>query len=82
MSYYKIIATSDCNYCEDAQELLSSHNKDWSCEYVDEMPWFKTILKAAGMTTVPQIFDENGDHIGGFTDLQNHLQPVGQADEG
>jgi glutaredoxin len=32
-----------------------------------------TLIKEAGMTTVPQIFNPQGDHIGGYTELKELL---------
>jgi len=32
-----------------------------------------TLIKQAGMTTVPQVWDNNGDYIGGYTQLKEKL---------
>jgi glutaredoxin len=35
--------------------------------------WVLTLLKKTNLTTVPQIFDEQGNLIGGYTELKEHL---------
>jgi len=35
--------------------------------------WLLTLLKQAGMTTVPQIWDNEGRHVGGYTQLKERL---------
>jgi glutaredoxin len=35
--------------------------------------WLLTLVKKAGMKSVPQIWDNNGDYIGGYTELKEKL---------
>jgi glutaredoxin len=35
--------------------------------------WLLTLIKDAGMTTLPQIFNPTGEHIGGYTELKELL---------
>jgi len=39
--------------------------------------WLLTLIKDAGMTTVPQIFNPKGEHIGGYTELKELLNDSG-----
>jgi glutaredoxin len=36
-----------------------------------------TLIKDAGMTTVPQIFNPKGEHVGGYTELKELLNDSG-----
>jgi glutaredoxin len=35
--------------------------------------WLLTLIKQAGMTTVPQIWDNEGRHVGGYNELKERL---------
>jgi glutaredoxin len=35
--------------------------------------WLLTLVKKAGMKKVPQIWDNNGDYVGGYTELKEKL---------
>lgn len=76
---YTIYGMEKCPACEGAKELFEKKGLDY--EYRDvvkdaniKMEWqgrMASVNKAA--KTVPQIFDEQGNHIGGFTDLMLYL---------
>ena len=36
--------------------------------------WLLTLLKQANITTVPQIWDNKGNYIGGYADLKENLE--------
>ena len=72
---YTIITRDQCNFCDSAKALLKGANLQYT-EYNVQSPsskWVLTLLKQAGHTTVPQIFNSNGSHIGGYTDLAQFL---------
>ena len=69
---FKIIATTDCPWCQKAKRLLEMLD----CKYEIEVlytPEEKAAFKASGFTTVPQIY-RNGEHIGGYSDLVNLIK--------
>jgi len=35
--------------------------------------WLLYLLKRSSITTVPQVFNTEGTHIGGYTDLKEYL---------
>jgi hypothetical protein len=35
--------------------------------------WLLTLIKKAGMTTVPQVFKPDGTYVGGYTELKKEL---------
>jgi glutaredoxin len=73
MSTYHIISGAKCPWCEKAMDLLESCEIDYTISYIDRKPWLKTIMKQAGLTTVPQVFDGEGTLIGGYEALSKKL---------
>jgi len=62
----------NCKWCDKAKELLADND----IGYV-EYPAAGITLKLfamANLKTVPQIWDENYDYIGGFTQLKRKLE--------
>ena len=73
---YTIISRNQCNFCDQAKALLKGANKDY-LEYNiqnEENKWLLYLLKRSSITTVPQVFNEKGTHIGGYTDLKEWLE--------
>jgi glutaredoxin len=72
---YVIITRDQCNFCDDAKTLM----KGKGIQYVeyniqsDSSKWLLSLLKRSSITTVPQVFNDNGTHIGGYTDLKEYL---------
>lgn len=72
---YVIFGKSGCVYCEKARELLESHGISYIYNSVDDpkdlFGMQELVFKKTGIIakTVPQIF-KDGEHIGGFTDLE------------
>lgn len=72
---YTIITRDQCTFCDSAKALLKGANLHYT-EYNVQSPssrWVLTLMKQAEHRTVPQIFDGDGVHIGGFTELQAAL---------
>ena len=72
---YVIITRDQCNFCDDAKVLM----KGKGIQYVeyniqsDSSKWLLSLLKRSSITTVPQVFNTEGTHIGGYTDLKEYL---------
>lgn len=72
---YVIITRDQCNFCDDAKTLM----KGKGIQYVeyniqsDSSKWLLSLLKRSSITTVPQVFNDKGTHIGGYTDLKEYL---------
>ncbi len=72
---WTIISRDQCNFCDDAKALLKGANKSY-VEYNIQSPssaWVLYLLKRSSITTVPQIFNDKGTHIGGYTELKEYL---------
>lgn len=73
---YVIVTRNQCNFCDSAKAALKGAGRGY-VEYNVQSPsskWVLTLLKLTTLTTVPQIFDDAGKHIGGYTELVEHLK--------
>jgi glutaredoxin len=71
-----VISRDQCSFCDTAKELLKGYNKSYT-EYNVQSPsskWLLYLLKRSSITTVPQIFNSNGTHIGGYAELKEYLE--------
>ena len=75
---YVIITRNQCNFCDAAKALLERADLPYSQYNIQEFEnkWVLQLVKQAGHTTVPQIFDPVGRHIGGYTELREILMSV------
>lgn len=72
---YTVITRDQCNFCDQAKALLKGANLPY-VEYniqTASSKWLLYLLKRSSITTVPQIFDDKGTHIGGYTELKEKL---------
>ena len=72
---YVVITRDQCNFCDQAKALLKGANLSY-VEYNIQSAsskWLLYLLKRSSITTVPQIFDDKGTHIGGYTELKEKL---------
>ena len=70
-----VLGRTQCNFCDDAKALLRGRGLAYT-SYTLNSPsskWLLTLIKDAGMTTLPQIFNPTGEHIGGYTELKELL---------
>lgn len=70
---YRIYSKSGCIFCDAAMELLKEKNLTYQEIKVKEDEEAIKLFKERHFTTVPQIFDESGNHIGGYQDLKSFL---------
>jgi len=70
-----VLGRTQCNFCDSAKALLKGHGHMFTSYSLDSPSsrWLLTLIKQAGITTVPQIFNPKGDHIGGYTELKELL---------
>jgi glutaredoxin len=73
---YVIISRDQCSFCDTAKELMKGYGISY-VEYNIQSPsskWLLYLLKRSSITTVPQIFNEKGTHIGGYAELKEYLE--------
>jgi len=66
---YKIYSTKLCGYCVMAKQALKNRDIEYEDIDVHETPEAAVYLRSNNLKTVPQIYDSEGNHIGGYTDL-------------
>ena len=72
---YVIVTRNQCNFCDLAKEILKGSGMMF-VEYnvqSGSSRWILDLIKKAGYTTVPQVWDSEGNHIGGYTELKEAL---------
>jgi glutaredoxin len=76
---YVVITRDQCNFCDQAKALLKGVNLPFTEYNVQSgsSKWVLTLIKKAGMTTVPQVFKPDGTHVGGYTELKELLLDKG-----
>ena len=75
-----LYTTSWCPCCRRAKALLTEKGVQWTEHDIESDPAHrKTMIKASGRSTVPQIFI-NGTHVGGSDDLAR-LDADGELDK-
>lgn len=67
----RIITQEDCYYCVKAKELMKSKGVGY-VEY-PALGLNLALMKMANLKTVPQIFSEDNQYIGGYTELKEYL---------
>ena len=71
---YKIYSKSGCIFCDAAMELLKEHNIEYKEIKVPGNEEAMELFKQRKFKTVPQIFDKEGKHVGGYYDLKNRFE--------
>ena len=69
---WTILTGKACKFCSDAKMELEEHDieyKEFNL-HKPENQFLLNIMNAAKVTSVPQIFDEKGSHIGGLDSLR------------
>jgi len=72
---YVILGTDNCKFCTKAKHLLREKRVGFTAYSLSSpsSKWLLTLMKDAGMTTVPQIWDNEGHHVGGYTQLKERF---------
>jgi len=72
---YVVLGTSKCGFCNKAKNLLEEKGIAFMPYSVDTVSsrWLLTLMRQAGMKTVPQIWDNEGHHVGGYNELKEQL---------
>jgi glutaredoxin 3 len=73
---YKVYGKDWCVYCDRAKTLLKSKSIDFVYYDIEKNDDARTwaLESSGGQKSVPIIFDEDGNHIGGFEELRKLLK--------
>ena len=79
---YTIITRDQCTFCDAAKALLKGAALPYTQYNVQSSSskWVLTLIKQAGLTTVPQVFSSSGEYIGGYTELKAYLLNKGKCE--
>lgn len=69
---YTVISKDGCPWCDKAITLLDDLGLPYSIVKTDSHPIIRPLMLAGGLKTVPQVFAD-GEHIGGYEALMEHL---------
>ena len=67
---YKVYSRDGCIFCDAAMDLLEKNNIKFEEIKIDNDAQSLAFLRLKNLRTVPQIWNENDEHIGGYTDLK------------
>jgi glutaredoxin len=71
-----VITQDNCSYCDKAKALMVE-NKMYSVTYnIRSSKWLKDLLGKAELTTVPQIWNSQGEYIGGYEELDKYIKSL------
>jgi glutaredoxin len=73
ISRFLIIGQRNCTYCDKAKALMKKHDISYLDIDIDQATWLKEILKRSEFKTVPIIFGYSNELIGGYSELEKHL---------
>ncbi len=69
-----IYTTNNCIWCSRAKSLLFSYNLEFIVVILDTAEKKAEFKSRTGLKTVPQIYDYDNNHIGGYDELVSYLQ--------
>ena len=71
---YRIYSKRGCIYCDAAMELLKSKSIKFEEVKIDNNLEQLEFMKSQGFRTVPQIYNEMGEYVGGYVELKSYLE--------
>ena len=71
---YILVGRVDCPHCSSAMGLLRDNRIEVQYYSLNDSKWVLDLFKKSGIKTVPQIWDREGNHIGGYTELKALLK--------
>ena len=73
MQKYVMLTQDNCKYCTAALGLLKSYGYEVVLHDVADRKTDPVVASLIVTKTVPQIYDPNGQFIGGYTELKAYL---------
>ena len=70
---YIMVSKRNCPYCDKAKQLINSKGGSVSHYSLEESTWILDLFKKADIKTVPQVWTFRGEHIGGYTELEEYF---------
>tara|TARA_B100000519_G_C13810000_1_gene235295 strand:- start:58 stop:291 length:234 start_codon:yes stop_codon:yes gene_type:complete len=70
---YTIYTAPLCGYCSAAKNLLNTYNLEYLAIDLDTTEKKEDFKRKTGLKTVPQIYNDANEHIGGYDQLVEYL---------
>jgi len=74
MNQYVVVGRADCMYCSKAVGLIRDSGGVVSYYSLNDSKWVLDLFKKADIRTVPQVWTIGGDYIGGYQELEKHIE--------
>lgn len=74
IAVYTVVGRRGCTYCDKAMDLIRTSRGVANYFSLDDSKWVLDLFKKASITTVPQVWDGKGNHIGGYEELRKLLK--------
>jgi glutaredoxin len=71
---YTLVGRVDCPHCSKAMGLLRDKGCTVNYYSLNDSKWVLDLFKKSGIKTVPQIWDQSGNCIGGYQELKQLLE--------
>ena len=73
---YTVYGKKGCSFCEKAVRLLENTQESYNYIDIDKLPEAREYIQSIGAKTVPQVFDDDDNRIGGYEELYVHIHTV------
>ena len=79
---YTMITRHDCKYCDKSKKMLDQEGIPYVVYNIENRAskWVLTLMKAAGIKTVPQTFSTDGNLVGGFRELETLMGTLSEKE--
>ena len=71
-----IITQDQCSYCDKAKRLMVDNKIHSVTHNIRRSKWIKDLLGKAELTTVPQIWNSDGEYIGVYEELDKYIKSL------
>ena len=79
---YTVITRNDCKYCDKAKAMLNDKRIPYVTYNIEETSskWLLSLMVKSNLKHVPQVFANDGSHIGGFRELESKMTFIGKKE--
>jgi glutaredoxin len=72
---YTVVTRDNCQFCEKAKAILDEKEIPYRVINLQSLEnrWLLNLIRSAGFSTVPQVWDKDGTHLGGYSELKSSL---------
>ena len=71
-----IITQDQCSYCDKAKKLMVDNGIHSVSHNIRRSKWLKDLLNKSKITTLPQIWNSEGEYVGGYEELDKYIKSL------